>query len=216
MPPKPLKDIDTVQRMDRLRVIVWLGPPAFLMLSLAEWKAFGVGPLLLLLMALNIVFLAGVGFLLLRILDAGAKSWVGMVSGAGNIAPAPSFSAQESLIIRGRFREAENLFLVHLTERPQDHDARLALADLYRRHLENPAAAERLYLEVRQGKPTSKQEATAANQLIDLYRSTGQRGRLMTELARFAERYASTRAGGEARKALDQMKQEGEGPTAPA
>jgi len=216
MPPKPLKDIDSAQRMDRLRVIVWLGPPAFLMLTLAEWKAFGFGPLLLLLMALNIVILAAAGFLLLRILDAGARSWVGMVSGAGNIAPAPSFSAQESLIIRGRFHEAENLFLLHLTDHPQDHDAQLALADLYRRHLDNPPAAERLYLEVRQGHPTSRQEATASNQLIDLYRSTGQRGKMMTELARYAERYAGTRAGAEARKALVEMKREPENPSAPA
>lgn len=205
---KQLRDIDSAERMNRLRVMVWLGPATFLMLSLAEWKAVGFGPLLLLLVVLNVFIIAAVGYLLLHGIDRGARGWVSMVSGAGNIAPASSFSAQESLIIRGRFAEAESSFLSHLAGLPKDHDARLALADLYRRHLENPRAAEGLYLEVRQGQPSGKQEATAHNQLIDLYRATGQRGRLMAELARYGERYVGTRAGTEARKALDAMKRE--------
>lgn len=209
MSPKPLRDIDTAERMDRLRAAAWIGPSVFLMLSLAEWKVVGAGPLLLLLMLLNIGIIALILYVLLKGIDAGARGWVGVVSGAGNIAPAPSFSAQEALIIRGHFSEAERSFLSHLADHPADHDARLALADLYRRHLDNPGAAEKLYLEVRQSQPTGKQEATANNQLIDLYRSTGQRGRLLTELARYAERYAGTRAGAEAKKALDQMKQDG-------
>jgi hypothetical protein len=211
MPPKRLRDVDSVEVTNRLRVIVWLLPAAFLMLSLAEWKAVGFGPLLLLLMVLNIGVIAGLGYLLLRGVELGARGWVGMVYGAGNIAPAPSFSEQESLIIRGRFADAEQSFLHHLVDRPGDHDARLALADLYRRHLNNPAAAEKLYLGVRQGNPSAKQEATAANQLIDLYRATGQRGRLMTELARYAERYAGSRAGREARTALTLMKEDESG-----
>jgi len=208
MTHKRLRDIDSGERMNRLRVIGWLGPAVFLMLTLAEWKTFGFGPILLLLMVLNIGIIALLGFLLLRGIDLGARGWVGMVSGAGNIEPAASFSAQETLIIRGRFSEAETAFLAHLADHPQDHDARLALADLYRRHLDKPQEAERLYLHVRQNRPTGKQEATASNQLLDLYRLTGQRGRLMAELARYAERYGGTRAGAEARKALDQMKQE--------
>ena len=211
MTPKRLLDVDSGDRMNRLRMIVWLGPAVFLMLSLAEWKAVGAGPLLLLLMILNIGVIALIVYFLTRGIDAGARSWVGMVSAAGNIAPAASFSAQESLIIRGHFREAEASFLAHLAEHPADHEARLALAELYRRHLADPTAAEQLYLQVRQNQPTKKQEATASNQLIDLYRVTGQRGRLMTELARYAQRYSGTRAGAEAKKALSQMKLEDAG-----
>jgi hypothetical protein len=206
MGQRRLRDTDTAERMNRLRVIVWLGPAAFLMLSLAEWKVVGFGGMLLLLMAANIVFIAVAAYLLLRGIDLGARGWVGMVSGAGNIAPAASFSAQESLIIRGHFADAEQSFLAYLADHPLDHDARLALAELYRRHLDNPGAAERLYLEVRNGKPTGKQEATAHNQLIDVYRVTGQRGKLMAELARYSERYAGTRAGAEAKRALAEMK----------
>lgn len=208
MSPKPLRDSDSAERINRLRVVIWLGPAAFLMLSLAEFKAVGVGPVLLLLMLLNIPFIALIAFLLLRGVDMGARGWVGMVSGAGNIAPAPSFSAQESLIIRGQFEAAEESFAAHLAAHPADHAARLALAELYRRHLSNPAAAERLYLEIRQGNPTGRQESAAHNQLIDLYRATDQRGKLMTELARYAERYAGTRGGTEARRALDELKRD--------
>jgi Tetratricopeptide repeat len=210
MANKPLRDTDAAERMNRLRVILWFGPAAFVILSFAEWKAVGFGPTLLLLMLLNLLFIGVVGYLLLKLVDLGARGWVGMVSGAGNIAPTASFSAQESLIIRGHFADAEQSFRAHLEDHPDDHDARLALADLYRRHLENPAEAERLYLLVRQGAPSRKQEAAASNQLIDLYRATGQRGRLMTELARYAERYAGSRAASEAKRALDDMKQEGE------
>jgi hypothetical protein len=193
--------------MNRLRVYLWIGPALFIMLTLAEWKTLGAGLALLLLLPVNLLFIYAVGAVLLRSIDVGARGWVGMVSGAGNIAPAPSFSGQESLIIRGQFAEARDSFLAHLEQHPGDHDARLALAHLYRSHLAEFDAAERLYFEVRQGKPTPRQEASAHNQLIDHYRRTGQRGRLMVELARFAERYASTRAGAEAKRTLEEMKQ---------
>jgi hypothetical protein len=209
MANRPPRDNDSAEVVNRLRVMLWLGPAGVLMLSLAEYKAVGAGPLLMALVVVNIIVVAGIGVLLLRGVDRGARSWVGMVSGAGNIPPAPSFSAQESLIIRGRFAEAEQSFLEWLQDHPGDHDARLALADLYRRHLASPDAAIRLYLEVRQGSPSARQEVTAANQLIDLYRMAGDRGRLMAELARYAERYPGTRAGKDARKALLELKQGG-------
>ena len=47
-----------------------------------------------------------------------------------------------------------------------------------------------------------------ANLLIELYRGTGQRGRLMMELARFADRYRGTRPGTEAARTLREMKAE--------
>ena len=66
--------------------------------------------------------------------------------------------------------------------------------------------AEALYKEVRARSPAPREEATAANGLIDLYRRTGQRGRLLGELARFAERYRGTAAGDAARRELGTLK----------
>ena len=58
-----------------------------------------------------------------------------------------------------------------------------------KQHLDDPAEAERLYLEVRRLQPEPGHEMRAANGLIDLYRKQGSRDRLMVELARFADRY---------------------------
>jgi hypothetical protein len=193
--------------VDRLKALLWLAPPVFVILTMAEWKTVGFGIRLILLMLLNVLVIALMGKVLLRTIDTGARRWVGIVLGAGNITPAPSFSAQESLIVRGHYREAERAFQTHLESHPEDHDARLALADLYHRHLQDPAAAIRLYNDVRKGRPTPRQEASAYNQLIDLYQATGQRGQLMSELARFAARYRGTRAAEDARRRLEDLKQ---------
>jgi len=137
-----------------------------------------------------------------------SRSIVQVITGAGNLKPVPSYSLQESLIARGRFKEAEESFLAHLAGEPRDHTARLALAALYRDHLRDPARAESLFLEVRRSEPTPAQEFAIANALIDLYRTTGQTGREMAELARFAHRYRGSEAGTRAAEALRRLKEQ--------
>jgi hypothetical protein len=208
MTGKRLHDIHSGERMERFRLIVWFGTPAFFILSLAEWKAVGIGGIFFLLLVGNIGVIALICLALDRGLSVGAERWASMVSGAGNIAPAASFSFQEALVAQGRYREAEASFRDHLSQQPHDHDAQLALALIYARHLEKPEQAEHLYLAIRQGTPTPRQEVAAMNHLIDLYAATGQRGKQMGEMARFAARYPETRAGQEARRALSRMKTE--------
>lgn len=144
-----------------------------------------------------------------QLTGVGSRGLVAAMTGTGNLKRAPSYSLQESLLARGRFEEAEQAFEVHLGSHPEDLDARLALAALVRDHHRDPARAERLFLEARAGRPTRDQEFTIANALIDLYRTTGQAGREMTELARFAERYDGTEAGRRAREALRRLKAAG-------
>ncbi len=119
----------------------------------------------------------------------------------------PAHSGIESLVARGFYPEAADAWRTHLEQFPRDHAARLKLADLYVRRLENPAAAEALYLAVRQGHPAEKEERLAANHLIELYRATGRTDRQMVELARFAERWKGTRAGVDAARALRELKE---------
>jgi tetratricopeptide (TPR) repeat protein len=135
-----------------------------------------------------------------------SRGLVGLLTAAGNLPGDASFSLQESLIARGRYREAARAFAAHLARAPEDDAARLALAELSARHLGDPASAERLYREVlaRQGSDGARWKA--GNGLIDLFRATGQRGRLMVELARFADRYRGTPAGTAARRELDALK----------
>jgi TolA-binding protein len=110
------------------------------------------------------------------------------------------------MIAQGRYQDAADSFRQHLAVHPGDHDARLALGALLCGPGGAHAEAERLFREVQDHHPTGRQEAAASQALIDHYVATGQRGRHMAELARFAERYRGTAAGRAARQALTAMK----------
>lgn len=138
----------------------------------------------------------------------GSRAIVSTISGAGNIKRAPSYSLQESLVVRGRFAEAEAAYRAHLREHSGDLDAHLALAVLVRDQLNDSERAERILREARLRTPTWAQEYAIANALIDLYRKTSQVGKEMAELARFADRYKGTDGGRRAREALRRLKEE--------
>lgn len=146
--------------------------------------------------------------LVLRASGAASRGLVKVITGAGDIKRAPGHSLQESLAARGRYAEAAEAYRAHIAAWPEDLDARLALAALYRNPLNDPATAEQLYLEVRNLDPSPRQEFAAGNALIDLYHATGKQGRELAELARFAERFADTEAGVRAREALRRIKAE--------
>jgi hypothetical protein len=147
------------------------------------------------------------GGLILLSTGAASQGLVQMISGSGNLPPSPSFSYQESLVIRGRADEAAVVYRDHLTAHPEDQDARLALADLLVEHLADPSGAERLWLEIRNGIASPLQERRATESLIAHYRRTGNAGREMSELARLADRFRGTAAGEAARAALVILKQ---------
>lgn len=111
-------------------------------------------------------------------------------------------------MIRGKFDEAAAAYREHLEQAPDDFHARLALAALWRDHLKDPAMAEKLYLEARSRRPPPGFDFAIGNALIDLYHRTGQRGRELTELARFAERFRDTPDGARARRAIARIKSE--------
>jgi len=131
---------------------------------------------------------------------------VQVLTGAGNISPAPSFSYQEALVMQGKPDAAVESFRDHLLQHPADQEARLALATLLAGAANNSAEAEREFLAVRTGRMTNAQEFRASQALIDLYAATEQRGKYMAELARFAERYRGTPAGDGAKRALAELK----------
>jgi hypothetical protein len=136
----------------------------------------------------------------------GSRGIVSMVTAGAGLPSADTLSFQQSLVARGRFTEAADAYRAHLGEHPADHDARLALAALCAGPLSDDVAAERLYLDVRSGQPSLRQEWQASEALIELYRKTGQRGREMTELARAADRYRGTAVGNSAKRLLAERK----------
>lgn len=160
---------------------------------------------------LGVALLGGVaGFALGAIVwrgsAAAADRLVRTITASGGTSPSPSFSYAESLVASGNPQQARRVYEARLREAPGDLNARLALARLWRDHLGDAGKAEQLYLQARGLGPTVDQEFAIGNALIDLYRGQGDRGREMTELARFAERFAGTQAGAGARSALQRLK----------
>ncbi len=210
--PPSLRELDSGERLLATRAILFptaggLVLGTLVAFYLTETRGLGVGG------AGAVILLggsagAGQGLAGWLLIGRASRGFVGMVTAAGNIRPDPSFSLQESLIIRGRYAEAARAFEAHLAASPTDDHAQLALAELLAKHLGDPDSAERLYHEVALRRTSERTEWTALNGLIDLYRATGQRGRLMVELARFADRYRETAAGIAAKRELLALKRE--------
>jgi tetratricopeptide (TPR) repeat protein len=206
----PLKDIDSAERAQLLKVAVFFGPPCFVMLTLAsyfcarqQWISGGV---FLLLVVLNVpLTIAGI-FAIHRATGAASTGLVKTIFAAGDIPPPPTYPRQDVMIARGQYAEAADYFRDHIRIEPGDHEARLQLAHLLETRLQGHDEAERLYQDVRRMKPDPRQELRAANGLIDLYRRTGRRDRLRVELARFADRYRGTAAGDAAARELRELK----------
>jgi hypothetical protein len=138
-----------------------------------------------------------------------AAGLVTTLTAGGGLTPRRSFSFEESLIASGRLTEAREALLAHLAREPRDSAAALALASLHRDQLRDPAGAVRVLLDLRRHPLPEAVEFSVTNQLIDLYRATGDRGRELTELARFADRFKHTTAGAQARLALTRIKSDG-------
>jgi len=215
MTGRPPRDTDSRDTAELLKIAVWFGGPAFVIVTLAEFALIrqqGWPPLLLLAFLVLNVPLIGAGVLgLWRGIGAGATSLVRTIFAAGDIAPPPTYPVEDTLIVRGQYAEAAERFRDRILVSPADVEARLRLAALLEDHLQDFPGAERMYLEVRRLRLDARQEMAVANGLIDLYRHAGRRDRLMVELARFADRYRGTTAGEAAGRELRELKAGEEG-----
>lgn len=207
----PLKAEDAAERAQFMVFLFRFGVPAFILLVAAEGLAVGKGWIpewvALVLFVANVPIILIYSSVVFRIIEGSAKTFTQTVYGAGNLPPEPAHSGMESLVARGFYPEAEQAFRQWIVEHPDDNIARIKLADLERRYLKNPEAAERLYLEVRGNKADPRHVFMAWNLLIELYREMGKQDRLLVEVARFADRYANTRAGRDARRLLKELKE---------
>ena len=207
-----LRDIDAAETVARFRAFAW---PVGACLPLAVAVAFylqatrQIGGLVMLGVVLGCLVVGlGIGGIVLIASQVVARGLVHVVTAAGNLEPNRSYSYQDSLVARGRHADAAEAYRAHLAEHPDDHDARIALADLHATHLTDPAGAEQLYLAVRAGKPSPRHERVISDALINLYHKTGQRGREMAELAQLASRYRGTPAGDAAKRVLRELKED--------
>lgn len=166
----------------------------------------GLGGLLTGVLVVNPILL----FLMARLawagIAGGSTGLIQAVTGAGNLPPAPSFSAEEAMVLQGRIEEARAAYEARLAADPGSVPVRFALAALHRDHRRDDQQAARLLHEIRRLDHSGGWEDAVANALIDLYERTGDRGRLMAEYARLASRRAGTAAGEAARRRLAELR----------
>jgi tetratricopeptide (TPR) repeat protein len=207
-----LRTTDAAERAQFIAFAVRFIVPAFLIIAAGEFMAVARGwispAILVVLLLLDGPVLFGVAKAIFSVLGRGAEAFSATVYGAGNLTPAPAHSGLESLAARGFYTEAAQAYREFLAIHPGDDLARIKLAELYRTHLGQPEVAERLYVEVRDRAVDPRQRFLAWNLLIELYRSTGRKDRLLVEVARFADRYRRTRPGRDAARLLRELKAE--------
>ncbi len=208
--PSNLRDIDAAERAELIKTAVWFAGPCFIMLT-GVWSFLaqkGVIPswLFAVLVVCNIPLTAFGVLGVHHLATAASRGLVHTITATANIPPPRTYPRQEVLMVRGQFQEAADYVRDHLTVEPEDHEARLRLADLLDRHLNDPSGAECLYLEVRRRSADPGHLLRTSNGLIDLYRKNGRRDRLMVELARFADRYRGTPGAEAAARLLTELK----------
>jgi hypothetical protein len=206
MTRKRLKDVDTGDQAELLRFTAMVVIPGTFMLFFLEGMLWGSGYFLLKLI-LNVSLLALLAQLLWPLIHHGSAKLINGLLSAGGEARTIEYSEVEALVIQGRFDEALVMYRAIAEETP-DADVRLRLGDLMLHQLKDAAGAEEAYLAARRATPTPKQASRIANSLIDLYRGTGNRAGMKSELLRFARLHAGTAPGDAARETVRRMAQE--------
>lgn len=201
---------DAADRLFRIRSVLFPAAAGLVFgvlvaVFLMETRGYGLGAAALVILLVGTIGwgLGAVGFFLI---GRASHGLVQTLSGGGSSPPRATFSREETLIASGQYREARASLIRRLAATPADQAVRLALADLEAGHLGETVSAEARYREIVVGNATPDQVFTASNALIDLYRRQRDRGRLMAELARFADRYRDTRAGAAAKRELLDLK----------
>lgn len=211
--PGRLEDVDSADVANLVKIAVWFAPACFIMLSMLWYFCFRSGWISGVVFGLLVLLnfpLAAVGVFVIHASIGGvASGLVRTIYSQGDLPPPRAYPRQETLVARGEYGEAAGYYRDHLVIEPGDNEARLRLAVLLETHLGDAPGAEALYKEVRVRAPAPREAVAATNGLIDLYRRTGQRGRLLGELARFAERYTGSAAGDAARRELAELKRAG-------
>jgi hypothetical protein len=203
---------DPTDALRLMRVMAWFVPACFTMLGFLWYFMLNKGwipaALFFVLVVLDLpVSIAG-AIAIHRAVGESAVLLVETIYAVGDIPPPPTYPRQDVLIAQGKYSEAADWFRDHLRVEPGDHEARLRLAHLLEMHLAGVEEAERLYLDIRNAKPSAnaRELMRAANGLIDVYRRLGRTGRLKVELARFVARYQGSALADGAARELRELK----------
>jgi hypothetical protein len=131
-----------------------------------------------------------------------------LTAGGGSTPYEDQFSLEQSLVMRGEYDAALALFEQRIAADGRDPRPRMAAADLYASHGQNPGRAAELYRQVQQ-LPTIHpgHDLYVSNKLADLYLGPlNAPGRALVELRRIISRYPDSAAATHARAAIANLK----------
>jgi hypothetical protein len=197
--------------MERVRTYVLFGLLLFYFFALTGGALMMIGAIpnglvgWLLLLLIVVVLTLVLGALTLWIADGTGGLVARILLAGGETSAEPSFSYEESLIVRGRLDDAERAFERRCLDNPKDGEARIRRADFYERVKKDTTRAERFYREARHlGLPPSR-ELYVSLCLADLCRHAGRTEALKRELQAIVDRHGGSASGQSAQAELDDL-----------
>jgi hypothetical protein len=200
---------DGVNRLHAFRhaaTVLGLSLPLFAVLG-SKIGLSGI-PLVLFTLVAAFTLSAAVAFMALKLADAAGRVATTVYLGGASTPYEEQFSHEQSLVMRRDFAGALALFEQRIGSTPNEPRVRIAAADLYATHGENPIRAAELYREVQRiPSVASGHDIYVSNRLADLYLGPlKQPGRALVEFRRLMQRYPGSTAASNARSALDNLK----------
>lgn len=180
---------------------------AFLAGTIGGVRMFSLVPLSMTL--LGAVTLAAVAFFGSTHLGSAAGSVATYVTEGGSGTPyEQQFSQMQALVMQSKYGEALDLFEHEIAMSPGEPRVRIAAADLYAKHGDNPKRAAELYREVQRiPNIQSGHDIYATNRLADLYLGPlKEKGKALVEFRRLATRYPNSAAAKNAQLAIANLK----------
>lgn len=175
-------------------------------ISVAACLLRGASIQLTLAISLTLTAVAVVGTHL--IMGAAGRVALGFLQGTSSTPYQDQFSEEQALVMRRDYATALALFEHRMKLDPVDPRVRMAAADLYATHGENPRRAAELYRDVqRLPELGSGHDVYVSNKLADLYLGPlKEPRRALVEFRRLIERYPGSAAANNARLALANLK----------
>lgn len=131
-----------------------------------------------------------------------------MMEGGSSTPYEDQFSREQALVMQRNYAAALESFEERIASSPADARVRIAAADLYMAHGDNPKRAADLYRQVQRLPARSTgQDVYASNRLADLYLGPlNEPRRALVEFRRLIDRYPGSTAAKHARMALANLK----------
>jgi len=204
-----------------------LGPEGVNRIHAAKYGAvtFGLGTLMFGVLGSQKLGFTGLPLLLFTLVGGFTLSALGIYVGfklgdaAGNVAARvymggagtpyeEQFSQEQALVMQRDYAAALALFEQQIAATPGEPRVRIAAADLYATHGQNPARAAELYREVQRIPGVmSGHDIYVSNKLADLYLGPlSNPGRALVEFRRLIHRYPDSAAAQHARSAIGNIK----------